>query len=220
MGEVVGLPPKQQNNQVPPPSAAPTIDELNQKIIGHALGRYKTVGKAFFWIFLTPFLLAGIGATAFGAKGLWDTRELLAHSVTTTGQVIYLATTVDSKHRYTSYSPVVSFKDTAGITHTFTSSFYSNSVDHPVGSQVEVVYKQGDPGMVQINDFSNLWEGNLMFVVFGLIFTVSALIMATLSKAARFFRQSEITLRPEDIISLKAYYKDRLIQPEESPKED
>ena len=71
-----------------------------------------------------------------------------------------------------SYYPVVRFRTAAGQDITFRSSFGSNPPSHAVGEEVEVLYRESDPGEARIKSFFGLWGGATIIGSIGAVFAL------------------------------------------------
>lgn len=113
------------------------------------------------------FLGFGIVMLIISLIIFFSVKKFNASAVKTTGTVIDLIAKRDSKS--TTYSPVVTYNDKAGIKHRYISSVSSRPPAYNIGEQVEIYYNPNDPDDAKINGW---WQyfGVLITGLFALIF--------------------------------------------------
>lgn len=111
-------------------------------------------------------ILLSVGSILLCAGIIWFGAHLqfTQTAEVTNGTVIELI----HKHKY-GYSPKVTFLDTAGHSHAFTSlSSQSPAIAQP-GESLPVLYDASNPSHAIISSFVSLWFGPLMLYIAGSI---------------------------------------------------
>lgn len=103
------------------------------------------------------YLFLAIGLAMLVGAAYWASRvdEFARTASRAPGTVIKLERSHSGGS--SSYYPVVRYRTAAGQDITFRSSFGSNPPSHAVGEQVEVLYRESDPGGARIGSFFALW---------------------------------------------------------------
>jgi hypothetical protein len=126
------------------------------------------------WVFL------GMGLLFLAGALIWAhfTRQFLRSSITTQGRIVALLPVRSTgRHHYLVYAPVFRF-DVPG-TH-FATVVSHNSSSPPafeVGQVVTVRYQPGHPEKAVIDSFEQLWLGELVLGIVGVMSIGSSLLM-------------------------------------------
>ncbi len=114
------------------------------------------------------FLLVGIGMFIWSV--LWFSNRInnLENYVITTGTVVEMERSTDPENSGYVYSPIVSFEDQNGITHTYNSGHASDPPAYEIGEKVELYYNSTDPEDAFLNSFFEKWAIGIALVIVGL----------------------------------------------------
>lgn len=110
----------------------------------------------------------GIGLMIlFGSfQGFFITISLLLNSELTTAQVLEI--NESKSRRSTSYSALVQFQLPNGQLQTFDTEGLLDSL-YEVGQTIDVLYDPDDPSVAKVNRFRELWSGNVIFLLIGIV---------------------------------------------------
>jgi hypothetical protein len=139
------------------------------------------------------FILFGSLITIVGLIWLVRTGMFSSRAVRAPGLVVEMERSTTSKGSST-FHPIFTFTDNAGMVHTQRTSFGSSSYSFEVGEKVTVLYDPVTPKNSKIDSFQTVWLGPLVITGFGLLFGGFAcfwLFMATRGIRLEQLRKSE-----------------------------
>jgi len=116
------------------------------------------------------FLGVGIVMLTITLAILFSVKKFNDSAVKTSGTVIDLIAKGGSKS--TTYSPVVTYNDKAGVKHRYVSNVSSSPAGYNIGDQVEIYYNPNDPDDAKIAGWREYFGAlitGLFALVFGLI---------------------------------------------------
>lgn len=118
---------------------------------------------------LFSILIFSLGMLFFimGIRFLYDMYKFKKTAIKTLATVIEIKTSTGRNWNKT-YSPVLSFKTSDGITHVYNVSAFYNT-QYSIGQQIEIVYSKENPKGIKINSFKYIWMAPVALVVIGLI---------------------------------------------------
>lgn len=92
---------------------------------------------------------------------------LLVRGVRTTGKVVRLIPSMDSKGRVR-YTPDFQYTAKSGMVYSTISNFSSNPPEYTVGQSIPVLYEPGHPETAMLDSFGALWFLPVLFGCFGI----------------------------------------------------
>ncbi len=144
--------------------------------------------------------LIGTGPLVFGFYDYTSTSNFVEKSKSTTGTVLNLLQERDSEGSIL-YKPFVSFQTENGELIEFASKTSSYPASYSIGENVSVLYDPSDPYNAQLNSFSSLWFGILIFFVVGISFMGAGLSMFITELRAK--QSEDIWFDPVEFIKSK-----------------
>ena len=115
------------------------------------------------------FVVVGSLVAIIGLIWLGKTAAFVSRASKASGTVIEMERSTSSKGG-SMYSPVYTFADASGITHTQHSSFASSSYTFEPGEKVIVLYDSAAPINSKIDTFGQVWLTPLFMSGFGMAF--------------------------------------------------
>lgn len=116
------------------------------------------------------FLVIGIVMLTVSLIFFYNVKKFNASAVKTNGTVVDLIAKRGSKS--TTYSPVVTYNDEAGVKHRYVSNVSSSPAGYGIGDQVEIYYNPNDPDDAQIagwRQYFAVFITGVFALIFGLI---------------------------------------------------
>jgi hypothetical protein len=118
--------------------------------------------RTFFSILLFSL---GILFIILGARFLFNMYRFKKTALKATATVIDIKSSTGRNWNKT-YSPVLSFKTTDGVTYIYNVSAYYNT-NYTIGQQIEVLYSKENPGNVKINSFRYIFMVPVVLLLLG-----------------------------------------------------
>jgi hypothetical protein len=115
------------------------------------------------------FILVGSLIAIAGLIWLTRTAWFSLHAAKAAGVVVAMERSESSEGGST-FHPVFTFTDGAGIIHTQRASFGSSTYSFESGERVTVLYDPAVPKHSKIDSFQTVWLGPLLITGFGLLF--------------------------------------------------
>ncbi|HWE83465.1 MAG TPA: DUF3592 domain-containing protein [Terracidiphilus sp.] len=137
------------------------------------VNRSTQLGSPRIWrlIGVACLVLAAIG-------GAWSARFVM-RSVATVGAVTALEDKVNADDGKTYYYPEFVFEAQDGKTYNGVSHTGSTSADYAVGQSVRILYDKADPNSARIDSFGQIWGGDLLVALVGIMFLAISAVLKT-----------------------------------------
>lgn len=122
------------------------------------------------WIYIGVGAMIVVGSVMIGYafKLFYDTVIFLRAAVRTVGTVVHLAPARNSDGGAT-YLPVFEYRTNDGSAYQHTSTVASNPPAYKVGDTATLLYHKRNPRRARVRSFTELWLGQFVLVLFGMV---------------------------------------------------